>query len=196
MTVATLPTLNSTLLFDLVRWAEHDAEFDHQIWGTWDQGAWGWVMADQIEKAYVRNGVCRTAYCMAGQAVHQAGYRLLFDANSQTEREIEMADGRDFVGQVATANDCIKQYDTGRKDSKGFQIWEDVATAEPEPINQVAIDILGLTHEEADVFFEGSNEAYQLREMANWFCQSRGLPLLYPYDDVYEPFLDEEDVDF
>jgi hypothetical protein len=186
MTITTLPALDTVLLFDLIRWAEQDEAIDHAWWGTWDQSSWGWVMTDEEVKAR-RNGSCKTAYCMAGQAAHQAGYRLVFDYSDTITREIDMHDGTHFDGHVATASTCVPQRDTGRKNSKGYPIFEDVPGGEVEQVSIVGRQALGLTHAESDYFFEGDNGIDALKMMANRFCQDRGQPLLFPDWEVYDP---------
>ena len=195
MTVTTLPTLNSVLLFDLIRWAEHDDAIDAARWGTWDQSSWGWVkVEDQMKEA--RNGACKTAYCMAGQAAHQGGYRLLFDTGDVHSVDIEMYDGHHYEGDVASASDCVQQRPTNRRDSKGVIIWEDVPGADERPVSEVGREVLGLTSDEAEVFFEGDNDLHRLRSMANRFCQDRALPLLYPYDEVWDGDYPDPDDDY
>src|SRR5262245_53415487 len=89
-TVEELPALNAELLFSVLAWARQDQEYIDrwEHWGRWDQGAWGRIdqyalsdvgldFGDEADVAYaVRNGVCGTAMCIAGQAVVQSGYRM------------------------------------------------------------------------------------------------------------------------
>jgi hypothetical protein len=191
VTVQVIPELNTLLMVDLIRWAERDEEIDHQWWGTWDQSSWGWAVTEEDQKN-LRNGACKTAYCMAGQAAHQAGYRLEFQQFDTIHREMTMHDGTFLDARVASASTCVQQRDTGRKTSKGAPIWEDVPDAESKQISHVGREALGLTMEEADAFFEGDNTLDRLKMMANWFCVNRGLPLLYPDWTIWAP---DEDYD-
>lgn len=59
-----LPKLDLQLLRDLVFWAEGD---DRKFKARWNQHEWA---------TQERNGVCQTAYCIAGQAVAQAGIKI------------------------------------------------------------------------------------------------------------------------
>jgi len=198
MTMTTIRTteLNTGLLFDLIQWAEADERFDAALWGAWDQSAWGWIITEQ-ERKERSNGSCQTAYCMAGQAVHQAGYRLDYDHGDALARNIDMRDGTRYVGPVAVASECIKQRPTGQVNAKGYAVMEDVPGAEKEQIGAVARETLGLDIDEADLFFEGSNEIEQLRQMANLFCASRGLPPLFPNDPVWDTEAHvDDDLDF
>ena len=198
MTITSLPTLNATLLFDLIRWAEHDDTID-KSWGTWDQSSWGWVKATALTDGQVkeaRNGACQTAYCMAGQAAHQAGYRLLYNEGDRITRDIEMFDGHHFDGLSITASECVQQRPTDRRTPRGAVIWEDVPGATEEQISTVGAEVLGLTDEEAERFFEGDNDLPELRAMANRFCDDRGLPLLFPYDPTWSGEYEYDDEDF
>lgn len=186
MTVQALPTLNTLLLVDLIRWAERDEEIDHKLWGTWDQGSWGWAVTKEDAKE-LRNGSCKTAYCMAGQAAHQAGYRLEFNDADTVHRNMWMHDGTHIDARVATASTCVPQYDTGRKNSHGHAIWADVPDGEQRQISHVGQEALGLTGMEASHFFEGDNTLDKLKMMANWFCANRNMPPLYPDWGTWEP---------
>ena len=184
-----LPELNVPLLYDLLKWAEGDeelaAKFRH--WGAWDQGVWARIDLNEMRDMDLdardpeaievtrRNGVCQTAYCMAGQAVAQSDYRLIMDDGSAT--------------------DCIKERPTDQKNARGFTIWEDVPNAPQREIWSVAQEILGLTYVEQSQFFQGDNQLGRLRELANLFTDVRGLPLLFPDDRIANLYRDEDDED-
>jgi hypothetical protein len=179
----TTEELNAPLLFQLIQWAERDErDGEFQGWGHWDQSAWGWVPTDPKE---VRNGACQSAYCMAGQAAHQAGWRLLYDGGDEIIRSVLSDDSKVWQGSAISASECVPQRNTGVKDSKGFDIWEDIPGGEAQPISVVGREALGLESDEAEMFFDGDNTLDTLKEMANLFCQDRGLPLLYPNEPIY-----------
>lgn len=183
-----LPELNVTLIYDLLKWAEGDEALAAKFrnWGTWEQGVWARVDLNEMRDLGIRrttaeievarrNGVCQTAYCMAGQAVAQSDYRIIMDDGS--------------------ASDCIKEQPTDRKNARGFTIWEDVPNAPQREIWSVAQEILGLTYVEQSQFFQGDNKLDRLRELANLFTDVRGLPLLFPDDRIANLYRDEDDED-
>lgn len=167
------PTLDTTLLFNMITWAEQDEEIQNYGlfagWGLWNQGSW--AINDNPAEAPAAQWVedphdtsCQTSYCMAGQAAHQAGYRAIFQGLHSGEA-------------------CIKQETAGRT-KQGYTIWQDVTNAPIESIAIVGRRVLGLTDDEADLFFEGDNELDDLRRLANTFCFGRDLPLLFPNDPI------------
>lgn len=195
------PALNP-LIFDIVRWAEGDAAFEK--WGVWDQGSWASinvspVLADLLEgidrdddgqalgddhdkmhtivESVIRTNLCGSAYCMAGQAVSQAGFRIIVD---------DLVYGSGDVGSTEFAEQCVREEYTGRRDEKGLPIFEDVGSR--EPIYVTARQVLGLEDYEADRFFDGNNTIEVIRGLVNHFCDSRGLPVPYRVEttEVYE----------
>jgi hypothetical protein len=193
MTTAT-QTLNSLLLYDRIKWAEAGERLDdHPSWGHWGQGSWA-VMNDVDEDLFAElnlpvvtigeANVCRTSHCIAGSAVVEAGYRLIYSGEPDRYR------------QSIVADDCIEQYDTGLKDLKGQAIWLDVPGARQESIGGAGARVLGLSEEEADLLFDGDNDVDDLMRKANMFCANRRLPLLFPDEPIWDPRDDDEPDDF
>lgn len=184
--------LNLPALTTLIRWAEGD-EALAQRFGTWDQGVWSQVLvaesgldwdsasdkyADGLSHEEVlektRNGVCQTAYCMAGQTVVQAGYRLIYNFNEHEEDD----DGTGLGEHVSLeTTHCTKQ-EFLRFDERGKPVFRD--TGETMEISEAAREILGMDHEESSRFFDGSNDIDDLKHMLNIFCQRRDMPEPYP----------------
>lgn len=188
--------LNTEAIALLIGWAEQDANMlarwrSLDTWGVWEQGTWGTVRVpapsdlptrvdewddtvladpdaarDEVDQA-VLNGACKSAYCMAGQAVTQAGYRLIFDEIDLEDHTLE-----------GTAETCVRVVPTGERDNRGHMRYRDVGDV--EPISERAADILGLDYEEQDLFFSGSNTVVDLKRYANGFCEDRHLPWMYP----------------
>lgn len=198
-TTDTLPELDVEMIFKLIKWAEQDEKFlaDFADWGRWNQGVWGGLARDQAadilglevpffrltdqQMQELRNGHCQTAYCMAGQTVAQHGYRLIYDGGAET-----LLDGTTET-VVVTGSSCIKQEQVGTRTVAGREIptYRDVPGARPERISYLAAKLLGLTDDEADMFFSGSNGLDTLRKYANYFCHERNLPLLFPEHAVW-----------
>lgn len=192
MNTSTPPELDVEMIFKLIKWAEQDEKFldEYVTWGKWDQSLWGAADKRFLERMFgdpedpeamkaVRNGECRTAFCMAGQAAVQTGHRLIF--NDET-------DLRDTSYQwmpAVSAAECVPQEPVGR-DEKGRVIYRDIEGESPRYISDVAREALGLEYEEADRFFNGDNGVTDLKEYANWFCNRRNLPLLFPDADIYD----------
>jgi hypothetical protein len=171
--VLNLPALNT-----LIEWAEGDERLAARF-GTWDQGQWAQAMlhpgveysGDTIDTVKVteetRNGVCETAYCMAGQTVVQAGYRLIYQHYGY---------GGDGQPEFNTS-DCIKQEYIGR-DATGKPQFRD--TGEVMAISVAAARILGLDYDESNCLFDGDNEIEDLKHLINSMCERRNLPEPYP----------------
>lgn len=188
--------LNVEAITTLIDWAESDEERRAQrysSWGNWRQGLWGLastasenvrnLLRNDSEAAAEeiadmgRNGVCGTAYCMAGQAVVQAGYALDYQDN------VDTWDGN-MLG--ISAENCVWQEPTDQINRWGRPVMQDVG--DPREISDVAQEILGFTEEEASAFFSGSNSIRVLKEYANSFCESRDLDLPYPEFNTREVF--------
>lgn len=170
--------LNLPALQTLVSWAEGDEALAAKF-GTWDQGHWakallgeGW--GNEVNESTVfeetRNGVCQSAYCMAGQTVVQAGYRLIYQTYGEHE------DGKD----VYSTTDCVKQEYLGRGPD-GRPRFRD--TGQVQSISSAAREVLGLDWREADYLFDGDNGIPDLKALINAMCVRRGLPVEY---DEYE----------
>jgi hypothetical protein len=132
-----LPTLDIQLLRDLVFWAEGDNSKYQEIW---EQHSWAHK---------TKNGVCQTAFCIAGQAVAQANIKLQWD---EVEEEI---------------------LETGETKHHYYASF----TEHGEFIDEVAAKLIGLTQEEAEELFEGENGIEEVRAVASSICASRGLTL-------------------
>lgn len=184
--------LNLPAITTLIEWAEGDEALAARF-GTWNQGLWAQVLLsedasprDTVDTERVaeetRNGVCETAYCMAGQTVVQAGYRLIYTHNGYEE-------GRP---SFSTA-ECIRQEFAGRRPN-GTPIFRD--TGDVMAISTAAQRILGMDYSEQSAFFDGDNKVEDLKHMVNAFCQRRGLPEQYPdahsqrAEDMLESWID------
>lgn len=204
--------LNLPAIRLLIAWAEEDIATlgDYRLWGTWDQGHWGHAdlpldpptlavvrldaydevqeraeAFDVMDKA-VLNGACQTAYCMAGQAVVQAGHKMLYDsvtADTGTTRRLSV-----------TADTCVRVEPTGRFDDKGYPMVREVGA--PRSISETAAEILGLDSDQEDLFFSGSNDVDQLKAYANHFAREDGQALPYPDHEVWGEDDDEPEDDF
>lgn len=191
--------LNLDLLVEMIDWAGEsvkaygmadDLPERYAGWGTWYQGQWSTIKADElpidllhatsailnassfgdddeldglkswrevIEKA---KNACGTAQCIAGETVIQAGYRMVYT------RQL-----------IATT--CVARVPTDEVDSKGNTIWKDVPGAKPQPIDETAQELLGLTDGQASSLFHGTNTLSNLRVLANRFAREAGLPEPY-----------------
>lgn len=189
--------LNLPAIQLLIAWAEQDVQAlgDFRLWGRWDQSHWSHATLsldtatdeaishldkygdkvlwdseeaeDVLDKA-ILNGACQTAYCMAGQAVVQAGYKMIYDS----------PDLLDDNGLFASADQCAPTEPTGRFDRFGFPVME--VTDDRESISSVAQRILGLDMYQADQFFSGSNSIRDLKRYANQFAGQAGHHHPYP----------------
>jgi hypothetical protein len=189
-----LPTLNVELLTRLLEWAEFENDVaegritralipeEYHSWGEWEQGVWAFLTQpeDRVltpqEKQDYRNGACQTAFCMAGQAAAQAGYRMLFTAPEETR----VLRHNDEQISGFPANWVVPQRPTGRFTDRGVPILEDVPGAQREDVGTVGRQVIGLSRDESDCFFEGSNSFEALCKYANTFCAARSLPPIYP----------------
>lgn len=164
-----LPVLNTELLSRLITWAVEDAaahegdEVAAQVlaeqfpeWGHWNQNVWG-------EER--RNGVCDTAYCIAGQAVAQVGMGLVLEANGVDD------EGRTHY----VASQCRPRRFVGL-DEHGKPRYE-LSDGETQYIPNVAQEALGLTDDERVALFAGENTIEQVVSLAHLFARVRGVVL-------------------
>lgn len=186
-------SLNTEAIRLLIGWAEGDRDFilahrGMEQWGSWEQGTWADVQFDapnavnpdtetvdvgvaltEYEQA-VANGTCQSSFCMAGQAVVQAGYRLGVHPG--------------WLGEGVRVQDntsrCVEQRPTGRFWPSGRPVMEDVPGRDAESIPDVAQEILGITFDERDQFFNGSNTIEDLKIIANEICRHHDEPIMYP----------------
>lgn len=196
---STITELNTTLIFDLIRWAETDEAIE-ALRGQWYQGAWNRVDLNDLDastrralmeainrpehvKPDTEGGLCQTAYCMAGGAAVMADYRFVYELGED-----------DHVPNVVTAERCIKEEPTDQRDPSGRVIWRDVPGESPRDIGAVGQEVLGLTDSEADIFFAAENGLDELKAMVNLFCNDRRLPLMFPDHPIFDPDdLDDDD---
>lgn len=111
-----LPTLNTELLSQIIKWAELSAEkhipYDNRNeevlpgWGVWDQNVWF------RQTSTVPEGFCGTACCLAGQAALQTGWlpasedegdNSLMSRGKDTEDVWEI--GKDALGLTSSEAD-------------------------------------------------------------------------------------------
>lgn len=171
-----LPELNTSLMRDLLIWAAQDEEFfaradKYLSWGQWDQGIWG---------KELRNGVCQSSYCMAGQAVIQTGWTLDYQKDPYANSYDNLV--------CFTAESCgplVHKIDevTGDRvrDSKGKPVMV-LDRSRVQSIASRAQLVLGLNEMEASWFFDGDNEICDLASMAILFADMRGVDLNLPED--------------
>lgn len=172
-----LPTLNVELLADVVTWAVADEKAINDLkakypdWGDWNQSTWA---------TEVRNGVCQTSYCIAGQAVVQVGYGLVLPRVDDLE-SLERC-GYDFEGydedyikrclSQVNANTCAPKVFAGL-DDKGrpkYRLDYDHEVAIPN----AARNALGLTDFEGSALFEGDNSIESVVTIAFMIARARG----------------------
>lgn len=162
------PALNVTLLRDLLTWAKQDKDtLDRFLgWGEWEQEVWG---------RQIVNGVCKSSYCMAGQAAVQAGYGLIYDQNDEVWDEDEQ-EWRNC--KVAWNAAPLRLVGT---DAKGRPMYEPLRE-HAMSVREVGQKVLGLTDFEQDEFFEAGNAYHDLVALANQFAANRGLEPIVPVE--------------
>jgi hypothetical protein len=189
-----LPDLNTGLLRQLLVWAAADEEYLTRVmaerygvlpeeWGSWDQGIWA---------KEIRNGECKSSYCMAGQAVVQGGYALIFDKTY----EMAMPGGQ----TQHQAHNCAPRIQTGVHPTTGLPIFGPDMDRRVQ-INDAATGLLGITDEE-DCLFSGDNSLTTLVSLGSFYARRRGLDLELPEDlqrldqmigdDEFDSFLNYE----
>lgn len=149
-------------------WSEIYLSDDDQIMKLQRDGWWDYTDPDDLAtmpviaeiEGWIREGSCGSSYCIAGQEVHDKGYRMLYNHSG-------------------CADSCIRQVPTTEVDAKGNTIWEDDPEAVPEQINDVAARSLGLTNDEANRLFNSDNSVHTLKKLVNRFAKRRGLPVPY-----------------
>lgn len=181
--------LNLPAIRLLIEWAEGD-EALAAYFGTWDQQVWNEIkvsmsalqeagldgedepVTEEFVAEATRNGVCNTAYCMAGQAVVQAGYRLAYTSDDEGSTSPALG-----AYEVLSADYCERRVLLGY-DANGRPRWEE--TGERVYIANAGARILGLDSDEQGSFFDGDNGIEDLKFFVNKMCERRGLPLEYP----------------
>lgn len=158
-----LPDLDADLLRSLVIWAYADHEDDEAWkamfpdWGSWEQTVWG---------RSAREGVCGSSYCIAGQAVAQKGYALLFGD-----------EGQPFTSDIAFS--CAPVIST---DNNGRPT--EIDRDNKVPISTKGAEAIGLTVGESEYLFESANTIGDIVNMALMIAERRGVALDLP--DVVE----------
>lgn len=163
-----LPDLNVDLLRNLLLWAakEHDKldkKFAKQgiLTAEWEQGSW----AEQE-----KNGVCKTAYCMAGAATVATGHVLVWD--------------RWFNDETGYAYTSTPTKGAHVERSAEYAYKRGQTHHEKRPVWDIAREEIGLTEWEADVFFDGGNTLYRLYLLARDFCEARYLEFGLSWADL------------
>jgi hypothetical protein len=193
MSRAELPELNTDLLAQILTWSALDEKNlrdrfpSLEAWGVWNQSSWGLA---------VRNGVCRTAYCQAGQAAVQSGYAFSWDYEKVPVEEIgnsALTEGvhADRYGRVLASEESYV-YPVKRVLNKKGRWVEEPDTDKPaEFTSDVGQRALGLTSKEADAYFAGGNSLHSLVRFAKMFAKVRGVTLDLP-SEIDEMILDSE----
>lgn len=159
-----LDALDVDLLAQILDWAVADEakrEARFPGWGSWEQHSW---------VREVRNGVCQTSFCIAGQTVVQNGYiPVLEDCGIE-------AGGH----KVRYAEMCAPAVHSGLIDTKTN---EPILVPNDDPdtyysIESLASDQLGLSHyRDEHILFDGDNDLYGLVSAAVYFAARRGQTL-------------------
>lgn len=176
MSSTNLPTLNVELLRDLVTWAYGDhvaageSAEEYPGWGHWDQNVWA---------TEARNGVCQTSYCIAGQAAMQVGMGLCLD------HDWDDTDGTEHY----TAVDCAPKTFVGL-DDKGRPRYV-LDREHSRRIPDVAREALGLTDDEANTLFDGTNTLDIVVGLALAYARARNVDLGLP-DHIAAEAMDPE----
>ncbi len=140
MTTNTLPALNLPLLTNLITWAWYDAHADRDMlaeffadWGSWNQDVWASVPKpedDTLDPSDPMFGsMCGSSYCIAGQAVAQAGYKMV------------LSEG---YGSYTATSAVPVVFD--HLNDLGRPVYREVG--EPEDVPVIAARVLGLTEGE------------------------------------------------
>lgn len=135
---------NVKLLRNLVLWAqgEHDRlgkKYAGLAEYKWDQAYWA---------KEERNGVCRTAFCIAGAAVRMKGYKFVW---------AESADPQLFIAET-----CTKKID-GVKRSFDIEL--------------TAMHLLGIDWDQAESLFNGDNTIDDVIDVAESIAEYYGETL-------------------
>lgn len=166
-----LPTLNVQMISDLLTWAWADDQRLEEFmakypgWGSWNQGVW----AQEL-----RNGVCKTAYCMAGQTVAQSNFKLDLYLEDDVEEFDPEKNAYVHVRSEWAAEECFPVVKNGF-DEKGNQKYK--RSGENVLISSKAQEILGLDEFEANMFFDGANDLTRLVYLALAFAKARDVTL-------------------
>lgn len=171
-------TFNKELLRNLVTWAAQDHEdltvLSHMFpdWGHWQQTVWA------VE---VRNGTCQTAYCIAGQACMQAGWKFDFSGTQESDGETLASDfqsltfdpRQDYVW--ANGDYVYPVKEVVGEDGKVTQVPD--TEQRGRWARDVATEVLGIHVWEASMLFDGDNSIEQVVAMGEIIAQQHGTTL-------------------
>lgn len=157
-------------LQQLVAWACKDAEAidkalvkkfgAENIPGNWDQTAWG---------RQFRNGVCETAYCIAGQGAVQAGYVFGWTLRAKDEHGV-----LEYLGDyVYPSIEVPSQKDP----TKMVRVIDEDRRHEAIPASLAGQEYLGITYYEADRLFDGGNTISDVVFVAQAIAKAYGEDL-------------------
>jgi hypothetical protein len=168
-----LPKMNTDLLSKIVTWAYADHNQLNEFmndnfpgWGSWNQGAW----AEEV-----RNGVCKTAFCIAGQVVSQSNFVLNLEFEDETIYDFDNDAYVPTGKKIGDAETCTPGFVT--TNSKGKAVVVPDPEAEPVSISLAASEILGLSGYEAEALFAGTNSISKVIYLAMSFARLRDQSL-------------------
>lgn len=177
---AELPKLNIDLLRECADWASYRSGLHGQP--LWNQGNWhGWVrkgFAHYVNGRKREEGYCGTSFCVAGYAVHAAGWSEqvgpLLEQGLISEDRVESIYGCEYGDDVVHAteltNPAMIGYD-GTMVAPHAKHWGHISWG------QGAQKLLGLTDWEAGALFNGDNTIRQVRNTCKAIAESRGMEL-------------------
>lgn len=166
-----LPALNINLLSQIVEWAIVDHEdMDEFVskfgdWGSWDQTRWG---------KQIKNGVCQTACCIAGQVAVQSGFGFVLEKDFYESRAESDRRGGDYSVFTASVARPLIKVGTDDKGNDKFALDDDKPV---QLISEIGKTRLGLTSAEADVLFDGDNDITAVVYIATEIAKARGTSL-------------------
>lgn len=186
-----LPTLNTSLLVELLTWAgrsELPLPGDFEGWPKWEQSTWFRSSFDAP--------ICQTAACMAGEAAMHDGDWVIdafVDSFDDTVHDRVVRPGYSvWAVPVTWATGAGWHKPCEQEDGPGpcHGGWRSRKvrdkTRHHRTIESVGQEKIGLTDNEAIAFFNGSNTLEDLLHLAGLFAEERGVDLdLHPDLVVY-----------
>jgi len=153
---SSLPELNHALLEECVSWAYWSAQDDKTSGVTWNQGRW------------VFQNECGTSFCIAGYASFASGHTEMREPPLEETCQLE-----DCVN-------CQTKPGVPALHVTGLDLigWDRDASTMDEAWCEMGEKLLGLTSNEADALFDGSNSIEDVLEITEKICSSRGLPMI------------------
>lgn len=150
-------SLNIKLLRSLVLWAMGEDERVSKKYAKLSEFVWhqeDWARQE-------RNGVCQTAFCMAGAAVSVSGYKIAWPDHSGWWTDVsELRPDHIKEVEMRTASLCKK---------KGSE--------ELYNIDTVAEKLLGIDVDEANELFSGDNDIADVIRAASYIATRHGETL-------------------